>query len=405
MSFAFLPRGEKRNERLERTHLGGKNRRLVTERGGVVYDNRSTAVGVAFEEETWWKECATQGHASRRQSSREIPEAFCWRCTELGMARLCRQLSRADGNPSVSIAISYHSFFLFAIFAQWSQMYMFVDLVESLELKDMLRLVGMVHQTNASSFRWCLSGLDFSEIGSKPFILLEAHNIVLPFFPLEGPSLAVGLHCCSSFRKLFLFLGVIEAGVELMEQCFQGLTNKLGSIVSDEGLWNTELIDNIRPGELLHSLSSNFCQGFNLYPLYEKIYGHNQELPLAHGLREWTWNIHPPSIKRPWCHNVMVFGLGYIREVCIMLAWLAFLNQNLGIIFNIFLLAKSSSGSSRVARYLKIGDLQSLISLVVRLSISGSSMLGQSKADWRMSLHPHLAEALASLERQSALSF
>ncbi|KAF7802720.1 uncharacterized protein G2W53_041831 [Senna tora] len=53
MSFAFLPHDEKRNEGMERMHLGGRNRRPVTERGRVVFDDRSLAVGVASEEDAW----------------------------------------------------------------------------------------------------------------------------------------------------------------------------------------------------------------------------------------------------------------------------------------------------------------------------------------------------------------
>ncbi|KAF7813058.1 uncharacterized protein G2W53_034034 [Senna tora] len=41
---------------MERTHLGGRNRRPVTERGRVAFDDRSAAAGVASEEDAWWKD-------------------------------------------------------------------------------------------------------------------------------------------------------------------------------------------------------------------------------------------------------------------------------------------------------------------------------------------------------------
>ncbi|KAF7826657.1 uncharacterized protein G2W53_017821 [Senna tora] len=48
-----LPHDEKRNKEMERTHLGGRNRRLVTERGRVAVDDISAAAGVASEEDAW----------------------------------------------------------------------------------------------------------------------------------------------------------------------------------------------------------------------------------------------------------------------------------------------------------------------------------------------------------------
>ena len=86
------------------------------------------------------------------------------------------------------------------------------------------------------------------------------------------------------------------------------------------------------PKEMLNSSLSDGRNGFYFYPLYEVVYGYDQELLLGCGDWEWSQDIHSPYSKGPWTSNWTLNVGRLLRETSKLLTLSILLNELEGVL-------------------------------------------------------------------------
>ena len=75
---------------------------------------------------------------------------------------------------------------------------------------------------------------------------------------------------------------------------------KLLSIIKDEDLRNSELIDDALPKKVTDIFLRDGCYWFYFYPLGEVVNSYNKELELCHCHQKGSHNVQSPLSNRPW---------------------------------------------------------------------------------------------------------
>ena len=89
-------------------------------------------------------------------------------------------------------------------------------------------------------------------------------------------------------------------GAEFGDEALKALVGELGTVVCDEHLRDPKSSEYVSFSKTQNVVRGNFREGFGLYPLYEIIYGHDEEFVLVCPLYEWSEDIHSPPGEWPW---------------------------------------------------------------------------------------------------------
>lgn len=86
--------------------------------------------------------------------------------------------------------------------------------------------------------------------------------------------------------------------VEVFTLLLKGVIGKLPTVVRNDDLAYTKMVENVFPKELLDRLAGNSRQGLNFNPFGKVVNSHYQESVISRGPEKITNNVHPLLLER-----------------------------------------------------------------------------------------------------------
>ena len=99
------------------------------------------------------------------------------------------------------------------------------------------------------------------------------------------------------------------------------LVVKLSTIIDDDGVWQTEFVNNEFLNEVIHLAFCDLRQRFGFYPFGKVVDDDHYKFSLTRYREKKIKYVNPPLYEGPWSYNRRQLTSWLMLYICILLTW------------------------------------------------------------------------------------